>query len=258
MRTAALKSLRSVPVSPVEPVAVKPVEAVEPVSVPVTEIPVSKPVNTAFTPANDPFLELVSGPAPDPSTEIPLEAEPAFAVPTGEEETPRRFKTLSLQSASNDNGGKRYIEIDNDTGVPTSINQMEEAEFIEFWAIDIWETIADISSFPILQMDLDELRTEEDDFDRARSSARHLYRLALKYPKWLGWMISEATVDGSDVLMAAAFFGGKAFIVLNVVKEKLAARKEKKTKQLNTGTSGNKKRSDRSKTANEAEAAHAN
>ena len=180
--------------------------------------PVAKPVFEAPKPANDPFLGLISGTAPDPSTEIPTGPEPARPVEDVEAE-PWQPKVLDLDSAREETGPK-YLDYDQRTGTVT-VSNMAEAEFVEWWAIDVWEAIAAIGAFvPALGLDLSELRTNEADYDQARQAAKHLYKIALRNPKWLGWMISENTVSFGDWIFCVSFFGGKGLAVFSVIMEK--------------------------------------
>ncbi len=213
MKTSALKLVRS-PVGE-EQIAERPVPSVS-------------PVKTVLRPANDGLSGLISGKAPDPSSEIPVEPEPVFEIPSGDEAVPRQFKKVRLASAVNDNTS-RYLDMD---GGSITVSNMEESDFIEFWAKDVWDTVSAVGSFPVFGLDLREIETGDDELEQGQKAAKHLYRLAHKYPKWLGWMISESTLDGGDVIMCAAFFGGKAMAVLAAFKEKKAERLERKNQKL--------------------------
>ncbi|WP_417449534.1 hypothetical protein [Kordiimonas sp.] len=185
--------------------------------------PVVKPV---IPPANDPFMGLISGTAPDPASEIPTGPDPVRPV-EAESEATWQPKVLDLDSAREETGPK-YLDMDARTGTVT-VSNMAEAEFVEWWAIDVWDAIAAIGGFiPALNLDLSELRTKEEDYEQARTAAKHLYKIALRNPRMLGWMIADSTVALGDGIFCLAFFGGKALAIIAVIMEKKREWAEKK------------------------------
>jgi hypothetical protein len=188
--------------------------------------PVSGPVETGFKPANDPFLGLVSGAAPDPTTEIPPEQEPVFPVETETgEEGERLFKRLNLETASRDTGN-RYLELATRDGVPVATaSNMSEEDFIEFWAIDVWDALSAICM--LFRFNISEIETAQEDEEQARKGAKMLYRMALRKPKMFGWMISENTIEGADWMTCISFFGAKAAAIFFAVKARFMEKKRK-------------------------------
>ena len=205
------------PVEPVKVVAETPVET----PVPLVDVVESVPLPTP-TPANDPFIGLVSGRAPDPTLEIPIENETleVETIPEGEEEGP--FRKLRFTDATSETRS-RYIDVSSETGEVT-IGNMDEEDFIDFWAVDAWEILS--SAIGIFRIDISDIETEEHEIAQGRKAAKHLYRLAHKYPTMLGWMLSSATLNGGDVMIVLAFFGGKAAAVAGAYRDHKAEKKQ--------------------------------
>lgn len=189
------------------PVEVHSVETGEDLTTPfLPEKPVSTdqkpPVSPVDTGKNPALSLLSSGPAPDPATEIPINPEPDVEKM---EEGENRFRHIAFDSASNDNAIK-YVGGDVKTG-KVKLSVTTEAEFIEFWAVDAWEMLSGVAM--LFRLDISDIETGEHELKQGKKAAKHLYKLAHKYPKVLGWMLAEATLSGGDVLICAAFFGGK-------------------------------------------------
>lgn len=217
MQTHALK-LTSVPPS-------KPAQPVEPVQ-PVTPVkPASKPVFTPPKPANDPFIGLVSGQAPDPASEIPTGSEPVLPVEPddGPGWTPR---VLDLESAKEDTG-PRYLEVDAKGGT-VKVSNMAEEDFIEFWCFHVWDSVAAVGS--LFGLDLEDICTDEEDREQAERAGRRLYKTAQR-SRYLGWMISESTSDAGDIVVVCAFFGGKALAIFKAIQQKKKEYQERKQAQ---------------------------
>jgi len=190
-----------------------------------------KPGLPGIAPANEPFIGLISGVAPDPTIEIAPEPEPDFPDYPGQEgET--LFRKLNLEKTSIDTGN-RYIKLATHDGEPVAtVSNMSEEDFIEFWAFDVWDALS--AACLLFRLDISEIETGEDDEEAARKAAKVLYRMALRRPKWFGWMISENTVEGGDWMACVAFFGGKAAAVYAGVK--LRRMEKKKARQIEDTT----------------------
>lgn len=214
---SALKLLSSKPATPARPA--RPVEAVVKTPLPPVDPVVDAP-SASPNAANDALMGLVSGSAPDPTAEIPIEAEAVTteAIPEGEEEGP--FRKLKFTSQTSDTGS-RYLDVNSETGEIT-VSNMGEEEFIEFWSVDAWEMLSGLAG--MFRIDISEIETEDHEREQGRTAAKRLYRLAQKHPRWLGWMLSESTLNGGDMLVCVAFFGGKAGALFGAWRD----RKEKK------------------------------
>lgn len=231
MQVSALQTARKFGLSP--PTATKPEtgpdrsERFDPSGPVGPEIPVQNPVHTTQPPANDALLGLVSGPAKDPSSELGAGFEPKYAVE--QEGGGWQSKTLELESAA-ENIGPKYLEFDAKAATITA-PAMDEADFIEFWAVDAWDALSGV--FMMFRFDISEIETDDDELEQARKAAKNLYRLAKRRPKLLGWMLTESTLEGADWMMCIGFFGGKVAAVVAGIKER---RKEKKANALATGS----------------------
>lgn len=166
-----------------------------------------------------PVLRLVSGHAPDPTSELPPEPEPD--IPESEEEN--RFKRLRL-ATSNGEHVSRYVGVDADTGT-VQVGATSEEDFIELWAVDAWECLSEVGAW--LGLDLSDIETEPDELEQGRKAAARLYKLAHDYPRLLGWMLHAKMIEGGDALIVAAFFLGKASVVIAALRK----RKEEKQKE---------------------------
>lgn len=212
MKASALKMVRNTPA----PVATSPDQSapVEPVK------PVSEPVNTGISPANDPKIGVVYGSAPDPASEASVRPDSVFSDDNVDNWTP---KTLDLESA-NESIGPKYLEIDGPAATAV-VSNMEEADFIEFWSVDVYDAIS--GAFALFRVDISEIETEDDELEQARKAAKNLYRLAKRRPKVFGWMLSETTLEGADWMMCVGFFGGKVAALVAGIKERRLEKKQK-------------------------------
>ncbi|WP_417456164.1 hypothetical protein [Kordiimonas sp.] len=184
--------------------------------------------STAHPSTNTALERLIVGRAPDPSAIIPPEPDPPVVANDNEP----IFKLLKLDSANDGPSVSRYVDIDQATGVVTAGVTSEES-FIEFWAVEAWETASNIGT--LFGKDLSAIETEEDEIDQGRRAAKHLYKLAHKYPRLLGWMLKESTIDGGDVLVCLAFFGGKGTALASAYSEGKKHRKRKSKDKIIDG-----------------------
>lgn len=185
------------------------------------------PVSPVVTGEKTALTALTSGPAPDPANEIAVHAEPGIeATPEGE----TRFRHIAFETASNDNPIK-YVDGNGETGEVT-ISVTSEEDFIEFWSEDAWSALSGIAR--MFRLDLSAIETEEDEKGQGRKAAAHLWKLANRYPKWLGWMKSGVTMSGGDAIFCLAFFGGKASAVYGAWRD----RETPSEHQINDGVVG--------------------
>jgi len=212
MKTSALKMVRNTSI-PVE-TSIDQSTPVEPVK------PVSEPVDTGLAPANDPQMGVVYGSAPNPASEASVRPDPVFSDDDTDDWEP---KTLDLESA-NESVGPKYLEVDGPAATLV-VSNMEEADFIEFWAVDVYDAIS--GAFALFRVDISEIETEDDELEQARKAAKNLYRLAKRRPKLFGWMLSETTLEGADWMMCVGFFGGKVAALVAGIKERRLEKKQK-------------------------------
>jgi len=228
MKTSALSAVNYQNTMPTTPNQSEPVDT-SPDQSQAEQQPYTPPEKLLHTSANQSgrsHLRLVSGHAPDISDELPTEAEPVFETsPDQPGLGDTGFRKLNLSSASNDNTS-RYLDV-NAKGVTVTVSNMAEAEFVEFWAVDVYEIMS--SAFMLFRFDISEIETDEDELEQARKAAKNLYRMAKRRPKMFGWMLSETTLEGADWMMCVGFFGGKVAALIAGIKER---RLEKKRKAL--------------------------
>lgn len=175
-------------------------------------------------PANDPGISSIfDGEDIDPTNVIEFRPKSEIKIPEAEGER-WKPKVLDLVSA-NENSGPKYVDFDTEENI-VSVGTVDEAEFVEFWAVDAWDALSFFGN--MFKIDIHEIETDPEDHEQAFKAARHMYKMAQKYPKWFGWMRSEATINGGDWMAAAAFFGGKGIAVFKGVQER---RQEKRLLQ---------------------------
>jgi len=182
---------------------------------------VSTKAQRTIHPANDGPIGFLSGTAPNPEFEIVVKPDPAFAE-VAESANDWKPKTLELATATEERGN-RYIDDEPEEDAPAIKPQITENEFVEFWAIGAWDALTKFSG--MFGLDLHELKTEPGEEDDGRAAAACLYKLALKYPNYLGWMLSPSTLIGGDLAIVAFFFGGKMLATMKGLKQRGDARK---------------------------------
>lgn len=175
---------------------------------------------------DNPAFKIITGRAPDPLYEIPKERHIDLSFmkasvdengdPEPEDDTVNGFKRLKVETIK-PRSINSYVGIDTETGDITA-TLVPESDFIDFWAKEAWDVLADMAT--IFKIDLEDIRTDDDDMEMGRKAAARLYKIAQKHPKYLGWMISEKTIEGGDMMVCAMFFGGKGMSCFNAWKEK--------------------------------------